>query len=159
MSSAVNWYPTCITKDSIVTVESESYKWSAKRYICTCKYCEGMRREQKRSTINFFGSEQRRSEWLALSSGGFTLGERAVGTSWMGSWVGPRLVPGIEPRKVQSVSYVISQCFYMLTYFWNICKVTPVGILENVDPWRWGQYATSKCLPLMLYHVPEGRNP
>jgi len=44
-------------------------------------------------------------EWSALRPGHFTPRERAVGTHWIGSWVGPRAgeeknsqpPPGIEP--------------------------------------------------------------
>jgi hypothetical protein len=49
-------------------------------------------------------------EWLASRPGSFTPGERAPGTHWIGSWVGPRAglddvekrkfltLPGLEPQ-------------------------------------------------------------
>jgi hypothetical protein len=65
-------------------------------------------------------------EWSVLRPGRFTSGERAPGTHWIGSWVGPRvgledverrkmlLLPGLGPRPLGRPAR--SQSLYLLSY-------------------------------------------
>jgi hypothetical protein len=48
-------------------------------------------------------SEPDGGEWSASRPGRFTLRERALGTHWIGSWVGPRAgLDAVSKRKIPS---------------------------------------------------------
>jgi hypothetical protein len=49
----------------------------------------------------FLTSALGRGEWSASRPGRFTLGEIALGTHWIGGWVGPRAgLDAVEKRKI-----------------------------------------------------------
>jgi hypothetical protein len=48
----------------------------------------------------FLSSALDGGEWSASRPGRFALGERALGTHWIGGWVGPRAGVAVDKRKM-----------------------------------------------------------